>query len=627
MFCIFESGNKLNFAIIPKNTDQNMTRDPCRTIVILMNVSISEKSKSIAIAEPRLKTHSCNTHAQFPNSTHVVKISKMANVSSGGSLEIKTFFYQSILNCNGDPEGLKRAFIESPGLDNDKKSIIEQSFRDVIMDSAKDSTSSSVVIMSDLLLLSIKCAEEEICYHSVPFLILSDAFDMITLDRCEDLFSLVEEQVWTWMKPAFFGSGKILLLRMCNDLLRRLSYSQNTVFCGRIQLFLARLFPLSEKSALNLMSHFNLENITSFKKVPKPATETPKEEQESEEGEEMEVEPIIDSNTLASEMPVDYNLYEKLWSVQDFFRNPTLCFNNDRWKNFTQQTQEVLQVFSSFKLEYVETKRDRRPVRPDKQEMDTTPSLTTFENSHYFNKYLTSEKLINLQLSDVHFRRHILIQIMIIFQYLLGDVKFKNQSQNLSDSQALWIEDTKKKVVKLLEETPPNGLQFCEYILHALKREENWIKWKNEGCPSYEKQQGDGAIEEKKKRARVGDSLLEKCKEGEKDLGCEELSRLWNLCPDNLDACSSSERIFVPPLDIFLDDAIEEAKDKTMPREKKTIANSNFAWQTLRLLSRESPHFFPYSSQAQIRPLDEYLETVILATAKDLSSENRNNND
>lgn len=32
------------------------------------------------------------------------------------------------------------------------------------------------------------------------------------------------------------------------DLLRRLSKSQNTVFCGRIQLFLARLFPLSEKS-------------------------------------------------------------------------------------------------------------------------------------------------------------------------------------------------------------------------------------------------------------------------------------------------------------------------------------------------------------------------------------------
>jgi len=38
------------------------------------------------------------------------------------------------------------------------------------------------------------------------------------------------------------------MLLCFTDLLRRLSTSQNTVFCGRIQLFLARLFPLSEKS-------------------------------------------------------------------------------------------------------------------------------------------------------------------------------------------------------------------------------------------------------------------------------------------------------------------------------------------------------------------------------------------
>ena len=43
-----------------------------------------------------------------------------------------------------------------------------------------------------------------------------------------------------------------LLTLRCPDLLRRLSKSQNTVFCGRIQLFLARLFPLEEKSGTDL---------------------------------------------------------------------------------------------------------------------------------------------------------------------------------------------------------------------------------------------------------------------------------------------------------------------------------------------------------------------------------------
>ena len=47
------------------------------------------------------------------------------------------------------------------------------------------------------------------------------------------------------------------------DLLKRLSKSQNTVFSGRIHLFLAKLFPLNEKSGLNLMSHFS-DNFTRY---------------------------------------------------------------------------------------------------------------------------------------------------------------------------------------------------------------------------------------------------------------------------------------------------------------------------------------------------------------------------
>jgi THO complex subunit 1 len=35
------------------------------------------------------------------------------------------------------------------------------------------------------------------------------------------------------------------------------------VFSGRIHVFLAKLFPLNEKSGLNLMSHFS-ENMTRF---------------------------------------------------------------------------------------------------------------------------------------------------------------------------------------------------------------------------------------------------------------------------------------------------------------------------------------------------------------------------
>lgn len=49
------------------------------------------------------------------------------------------------------------------------------------------------------------------------------------------------------------GRGKALvLLRLCNEMLRRLSKETNTVFCGRILMFLANSFPLGERSGIEL---------------------------------------------------------------------------------------------------------------------------------------------------------------------------------------------------------------------------------------------------------------------------------------------------------------------------------------------------------------------------------------
>lgn len=48
-----------------------------------------------------------------------------------------------------------------------------------------------------------------------------------------------------------------MLLRMCNELLRRLSKETNTVFCGRILMFLANAFSVAEKSGVNINGSFN----------------------------------------------------------------------------------------------------------------------------------------------------------------------------------------------------------------------------------------------------------------------------------------------------------------------------------------------------------------------------------
>ena len=525
------------------------------------------------------------------------------------SLESRAVFVSCIKTCGNDTKALKTLFDNTSGSEMDKKSILEQAFRDVLH-SEIVSEVIEIEACTRLVELSIFSAQVAICYYTVPLILLGDIFDCLTLDTCEEVFGFVENRVSTWTTKDF-SSGKILLLRMCNDLLRRLSSAQNTVFCGRIQLFLARLFPLSEKSALNLMSHFNLENVTSYNKEAglkdNPASE--------EEPEKMDVDEQSDVSVKPS-APIDYNLYHKLWSMQDGFRQPTQSYTSDLWKEFMANVQEVLQAFSSYKLE--DTSHSSGPTRR-RSKPRRAASTSEYRESHYFAKFLTSEKLMSLQLQDSHFRRHILIQLLVLFQYLTTDTKFKTPAQVMSDSNAQWVKETTEEVYKLIEETPPNGTEFATYIKRMLKSEESWIAWKNDGCPLYEKaplSDKDQALFPQ--REHLGDKVGNGSQKI--DMGSAELSRLWNLCPNNLEACKLKTRNFVPDVKGFLEEPIEQADPEAkIEAEYKMIHNPNFTWQALRLLSQRSSHFFQ-NTTAPIKQIPDFLEHVMIVTGKEFQN-------
>lgn len=90
-----------------------------------------------------------------------------------------------------------------------------------------------------------------------------------------------------------------------------------------------------------------------------------------------------------------------------------------------QHTNDVLSAFSTIKL-------DERRNRSKWDEADVSADVGIDETStnagnvqQYFAKYLTSQNLLELQLGDSNFRRYILLQFLIIFQYLDSPVKFK----------------------------------------------------------------------------------------------------------------------------------------------------------------------------------------------------------
>ena len=63
---------------------------------------------------------------------------------------------------------------------------------------------------------AINCSKQGITSVSLPITLMSDMFDCVTLDVCEQLFHIVERHVATWTSEPFFAAGKNLLLRMCN---------------------------------------------------------------------------------------------------------------------------------------------------------------------------------------------------------------------------------------------------------------------------------------------------------------------------------------------------------------------------------------------------------------------------
>ena len=83
---------------------------------------------------------------------------------------------------------------------------------------------------------------------------------------------------------------------------------------------------------------------------------------------------------------------------------------------------------------------------------------------------------------------------------------------------------------------------------HLLYREEHWNAWKNDGCPSFAKKPEPGEEGEKKKmvgeggssrkrKRKLGDLIRRETEVKRVNLGNPGLTTLWNLTPDNLEAC------------------------------------------------------------------------------------------
>ncbi|XP_042499695.1 THO complex subunit 1 [Macadamia integrifolia] len=205
------------------------------------------------------------------------------------------------------------------------------------------------------------------------FQLLEDLTEISTMRDCKEVFAYIESQQDILGKQELFGRGKLVMLRTCNQLLRRLSKANDVVFCGRIIMFLAHFFPLSERSAVNIKGVFNTSNETKYEK-------------DAPDG-----------------ISVDFNFYKTFWSLQEHFCNPgPTTLAPTKWQKFASNLMVVLDTFEA---------------QPLSDDAGNTNNLEE-EAATFSIKYLTSSKLMGLELKDPSFRRHILVQCLILFDYL-----------------------------------------------------------------------------------------------------------------------------------------------------------------------------------------------------------------
>jgi THO complex subunit 1 len=91
-------------------------------------------------------------------------------------------------------------------------------------------------------------------------------------------------------------------LRLSNSILKRLSVSNDTEFRGRVQMALASIFPISDKSGVNQKGLYNLNNFHSN---------------------------VYKSSEEISRKP-NFKFYQQFWMLYKFLTNPFLVKFNSK---------------------------------------------------------------------------------------------------------------------------------------------------------------------------------------------------------------------------------------------------------------------------------------------------------
>ncbi|KAK2461523.1 hypothetical protein APHAL10511_005986 [Amanita phalloides] len=404
--------------------------------------------------------------------------------------------------------------------------------------------------LRDKLDLVLTFTEHDACEQTFPLSILQDLLETQTVASCDDVFSWMELRAARLTEGMVPQKGKALvLLRTLNDLLRRLSKMGSTTrFCGRILIFLSDVFPLGERSGVNLRGEYGpiWEGVVDLVKS---------EKKEVDQKKDISRENKTISEDEGDKMQVDYavpaskeEFYQVFWSLQLPFSKPPIFAQKDIFSEFRDGVERVLPVIKEATAKERAMMGSRvAPSVSSLLKRKREPDIEETSNDDYFfAKFLTSPDLLDLEIADTQFRRQFLFQLLILLNHLLTFTKTaknawtsaRNRSLQmdftLEPSDAQWVQETIIKAMEELRQTTPNGRAFAETVSIILERERNWVRWKNELCAPFDKSPWSAEIQGSSgglldATAEVRREMTEPPEDWPWSLGSEPLTEIWEM--------------------------------------------------------------------------------------------------
>lgn len=353
------------------------------------------------------------------------------------------------------PEGLQAAAADWPQFGADPEAmrpLVELAFRERLLAISEARLPQDG--LQRLLDTALLLAGHGVVDPSLPAVLMEDYMDTSPAWGSQPVLGYLQQHMESLGQDVSSARGRgLVLLRLCNELIRRTPKASEAAFCGEILLFLSKLFPSGERSGVNLRGNFNLDNVTLVEPAGPAA------------GDRYSLDTVLQDLNAPDGPP--YAFYRDFWRLQFFYLHPAQALQPDNWRRVMEALAVLCGVLE--KTRFIEG--DAVP--------DSCP------------KFMSSRRLLSLQLADLQFRRVTVIQALLFASIALGfspreelRMPAHKDADLLTPEMEAALGELTRRLGSILAALP-GGRHAFRLIRWVQRNEKNWVCPRRGAAPAH----------------------------------------------------------------------------------------------------------------------------------------------